>query len=158
MFPTVPIDYVIPHTLHLFLRITDNLFNILITDVQRYDGIAKATISSAELNPIYLQGPEFFINVTCKIPLRFSINKESKQLQWQDLIGPEKNMVLDKINLSEAFPNLPNIQKIQQLWKDFKQLYGKLQQLSISSAEADNLKQKPKCGSGILLQYISHRM
>ena len=104
----------------------------LITDIRRHDAIAKATISSAELNSTYLQKFEFFINVTCKIPFRFFVSKESKQMQWRDLMGPEKHVVLDKINLPEVFPDLPNVQEIQKLWKDFKQLYGILQQLTLS--------------------------
>ena len=33
LFPTLSIDRVIPDTLHLFLRLTDVLFNLLITDI-----------------------------------------------------------------------------------------------------------------------------
>ena len=142
LFPTIPIDQVIPDTLHLFLRITDVLFNLLITDIRRQDGITRTT--STEQNSTYLKEFELFINVTCKIPFHFSTNKETKELQWRDLMGPEKHVVLDKINLPEMVPNLPNVQKIQELWVNFKKLYGILQQQRISSAEANKFEADAK--------------
>ena len=39
LFPTIPLDHVIPDVLHLFLRVTDVLFNFLVTDIRRQDGI-----------------------------------------------------------------------------------------------------------------------
>ena len=51
-------------------------------------------------------------------------------------MGPEKHVVLEKINLPEILPNLPNVHKIQELWEKFKQLYGILQQQTITSNEA----------------------
>ena len=98
--------------------ITDVLFNLLITDIRRHNAIAKATISIAELNSTYLQKFEFFINVTYKIPFQFFVSKESKQMQWRDLMGPEKHVVLDKINLPEVF-------LIYQMFKKFKN-YGRI--------------------------------
>ena len=41
LFPCIPIDYVIPDILHLFLRISDTLINLLILDLRRMDGIEK---------------------------------------------------------------------------------------------------------------------
>ena len=144
LFQTIPITRIIPDTLHLFLRITDVLFNLLITDIRRYDGITKATTSNTTENCTYLQEFEQFINVTCKIPFHFSTNKITKELQWRDLMGPEKHTVLSKINLPETLPNLPNVQNIQDLWKDFKQLYGVLQQQSITFAEANQFEAEAK--------------
>ena len=57
-------------------------------------------------------------------------------MQWRDLMGPEKHVVLEKINLPEILPNLPNVHKIQELREKFKQLYGILQQQTITSDEA----------------------
>ena len=112
----IPIHRNIPDVLHLFLRITDVLFNLLITDIRRQDGITQVSTSSTEQNSTsYLQEIELFINVTCKIPFHFSTNKETKEMQWRDLMGPEKHVVLEKINLPGILPNLPNVHKIQEL-------------------------------------------
>ena len=39
LFPSISIDRVIPDKLHLFLRISDVLINLLILDLRRMDGI-----------------------------------------------------------------------------------------------------------------------
>jgi len=41
LFPSIAIDHVVPDILHLYLRITDVLFNLLIMDLQRYDAVAR---------------------------------------------------------------------------------------------------------------------
>ena len=43
LFLNVAIDHVIPDILHLYLRITDVLFNLLISDIQRYDAILTSS-------------------------------------------------------------------------------------------------------------------
>ena len=43
LFQTVPTDHIIPDVLHLFLRVTDVLFDLLILDVRRQDAIEKST-------------------------------------------------------------------------------------------------------------------
>ena len=40
LFP-IAIDHVVPDILHLHLRITDVLFNLLIVDIQRYDAVTR---------------------------------------------------------------------------------------------------------------------
>ena len=63
VFQNIPVNHVIPDMLHLYLRITDVLFNLLITDIQRYDGITKATTSDIALESTYLHQLEFFISI-----------------------------------------------------------------------------------------------
>ena len=76
LFPTIPLDHVVPNVLHLFLRVTDVLFNLLVTDIRRQDGIERcleelsATSSMSKL--------EAFLNDTCHIPFKFAICKETK--------------------------------------------------------------------------------
>ena len=43
IFDFIPIDHVIIDTLHLFLRISDLLINLLIQELRRQDGIEKST-------------------------------------------------------------------------------------------------------------------
>ena len=45
IFKFIPIDHVIIDTLHLFLRVSDLLINLLIQDLRRQDGIANATLN-----------------------------------------------------------------------------------------------------------------
>ena len=86
LFPMIPIDHNIPDVLHLFLRITDVLFNLLITDIRRHDGITQASTSSTKQNSTpYLQEFEVFINVTCKIPFHFLQTKKQKRCSGETL-------------------------------------------------------------------------
>lgn len=39
LFPMIPINHIILDVLHLFLRVTDVLFNLLIMAIRRQDGI-----------------------------------------------------------------------------------------------------------------------
>ena len=41
LFPSIPIDHVIPDILHLFLRINDVLINLLVLRLRRMDGIEE---------------------------------------------------------------------------------------------------------------------
>ena len=69
LFPFIPIKRVVIDSLHLFLRITDVLINLLIQDLQIHDGITKA--SDIDLTPSnstsYVKVYEKFLNTKCKI-------------------------------------------------------------------------------------------
>ena len=89
-------------SLTLFLRVTDVLFDLLIMDIRRNDGINNGN---------YLSQLESFLNNDCHILFRFSISKETKNLQWCDLMGPEKLVQFTKINLEMLFPDILNVEK-----------------------------------------------
>ena len=42
LFPFIPLDHVVIDTLHLFLRLPDQLINLLIQELQRKDGISRS--------------------------------------------------------------------------------------------------------------------
>ena len=67
-----------------------------------------------------------FLNTSCKISFHMYADKESKQLKWRDLTGPEKMKLFQSIKIPELFPKLPNKQKVQQLWKDLEDIYKTL--------------------------------
>ena len=87
---TIPIDHVIPDNLHLYLRITDVLFNLLFTDIQHYDAVTELSNDGISTYT-YLEQFEFYINITCKIPFHFKEDDKSKDITWRDLMGPEKH-------------------------------------------------------------------
>ena len=90
LFKKIAVDHIIPDILHLYLRITDVLFDLLISDIRRHDEVTK---TSSDGQPTkYLEQLEFFINDTCKISFKFSVDKETKKLKWRDLMGPEKRV------------------------------------------------------------------
>ena len=137
LFPTVPIHRVIPDVLHLFLRITDVLFDLLILGIRRQDALS----GSDSLTQL-----ETFVQNDCRISsFKFHASKEKKnEIQWRDLVGPEKLVLFAKINIETMFPDVPKSAAIQQLWTDFKKLYKLLQSEKVSSETASKFGKDAK--------------
>jgi len=74
MFDFIPTDHVIIDTLHLFLRVSDVLIDLLIRDIQYLDGTSKDQPHTTQ----YQQ----FLNEKCKIHFRFYTDKESNKMKW----------------------------------------------------------------------------
>ena len=126
LFTFIPIHRVLIDTLHLFLRVSDLLINLLIQDLRRVDGIAKATA----VDPVKhtsVSAYEKFLKDVCKINFKFYCAKESKDLQWRDLTGPEKIRVFKNIDIPKYFPRLKNASALQDIWNEFWRLFSKLE-------------------------------
>ena len=121
IFDFVPIDRVIIDTLHLFLRVSDLLTNLLIQDLRRLDGIAKACLDRQQHSNVVAY--EKFLNEVCKINFSWYIDKESKQMQWRDLSGPEKIRLFKNIDIPKYFPALAHAPILQdEFWRIFSVL------------------------------------
>ena len=83
LFSFIPIHRVIIDTLHLFLRISDVLINLLICDLRTADGINR-------YGDKYIKIYEQFLNDKFKIRFHWITDKASKSLKWWDLTGPEQ--------------------------------------------------------------------
>ena len=117
LFDFIPMDRVIIDTLHLFLRISDNLIELLIRDIHIKDGITKTTknIPSGSYSERY----EKFLNEN-KIRFKWITDKDSKEsVQHRDLTGPEKLRLFKSIDIPTLFPDLPKAKELGQLWRDF---------------------------------------
>lgn len=64
LFPFIPIDHVVIDTLHLFLRISDNLIDLLIRDLRIQDSMKK------NADKTNLQVYETHLNEVCKISFK----------------------------------------------------------------------------------------
>jgi hypothetical protein len=124
IFSFIPIDHVIIDTLHLYLRVSDLLINLFIQDLRRHDGIQKSTqgVDSSNIT-VY----EKFLNDKCKIHFKWYTSKETKQLQWRDLSGPEKDRLFQHMNIPKYFPEIPNAPILQDLWTEFCRLFRELE-------------------------------
>ena len=111
LFPFIPIKQVIIDTLHLFLRILDRLIDLLIRDLRIHD---------ATHNTTYLKVYETFVNEKSKVHFKFNADKNSKEIKYRDLTGPEKVRLFACINIPSTFPELHNKDKLQNLWKNFQ--------------------------------------
>ena len=136
LFSTIPLDHVVPDVLHLFLRVTDVLFNLLVLEIRRLDGIERIARTDS-INSTNLSVLESFINDSCHIPFRFFVCKESKQLKWRDLMGPEKLIFFEKADLPTLLPQMPNVEKTQALWRDYLHLHKRLQRKTFTRTEAE---------------------
>lgn len=121
IFPFIPLSHVVIDTLHLFLRVSDNLIGQLIRDLKVCDAIEKKVkftggfcrekFRSMSRYETFLQG--------LGIPFSWYIGKETKQLEYRDLTGPEKEKLFQNINISFLLPNSKNKDTIQKIWDDF---------------------------------------
>ena len=74
LFPSILIDRVIPDILHLFLRISDVVINLLILDLRTMDGIEK--LKNNEFNQTATRQLNAYItclNECCKIPFHMNV-------------------------------------------------------------------------------------
>ena len=108
IFPCIPIKCVVPDILHLFLRISDVLMNLLIVELRRLDGLDKANPKLlGQENTDYVTKYEKFLNEECKISFHFYTDKDSNKVKWRNLVGPEKIKLFTKIVIPELFPDFP---------------------------------------------------
>ena len=70
LFPCIPVHYIIPDTLNLFLRISDVLIDLLIRDVREEDAKKKSSTNFHK----YIS----FLNEKCKISFHVYKGKEDK--------------------------------------------------------------------------------
>ena len=147
----IPISRVVIDNLHLFLRITDNLVNLLITDLRRFDGIEKCVnLTSSEA--VNIKKYKSFLVTTCKINFHFYTCKDTSSLKWRDLTGPEKYVLLSRVDLPNLFPNLPNVVLIQKLGKEFATLNETIRSESMSTSEIETFASKAKLWLELFIQ------
>ena len=139
LFNFIPIDHVVIDMLHLFLRVADLLINLLIQDLRREDGILKATEIASIMQP-GITAYETFFNTVCKINFKWYTNRDTRQLQWRDLTGPEKVKLFNSINFPEHFPMLKNSAAIQDIWKEFWRLYSNVEAYDTTTELQEDIK------------------
>ena len=87
----IPISRYMIDMLHLFLRISDSLFNLLIKDCCVADGFDMSAISSFDVKKYkHMNSFQHFLNEKCNVKFSFLWIAETKKLTWRDLCGPEK--------------------------------------------------------------------
>lgn len=78
LFPSIPIDRVIPDILHLFLRISDVLINLLILELRKMDDIEKLTKNEFnQATAKHLDTYITYLNTCCKIPFHMYTDQGS---------------------------------------------------------------------------------
>lgn len=133
LFPFIPMTQVVIDSLHLFLRISDVLINLLIRDIRKLDGVELCSEGNKKNKNIDVYAD--FLMKECKIRFRWFTDQESKKMTWRDLTGPEKVRLFHHIDIPTLFPNLQDKNQLQVLWRDFFALIETLGQRHCSSEE-----------------------
>lgn len=92
LFPTIPLKNVVIDNLHLFLRVSDVLIDLLIVELRRQDAIEKVKkFSSTDLTRYkHIQSYQNFISSLGIPGFEFYIGRSSKELKYHSLTGPDK--------------------------------------------------------------------
>ena len=139
IFPQVPIDHVVVDLLHLFLRIGGNLFDLLITELRRQDGIEKRSSFSTLGKWPHMKRFENFMQ-EIDIPFHFHLDKDTKALKWRDLRGPELKTLFQRLNIPELMPHFRDAANLQDIWNSFSSIYQRLHNDCLTDPEISALQ------------------
>lgn len=125
IFLNIAIDHVVPDTLHLFLRIADQLVNHLIYELRKKDNVTANSTTYT---------PESCSNMSCfekmvqglGIEWQFCVNKDSRKITSRDFTGPEHWKIFTYIKLEEIIPWHVKLELIKILWASFISLMNML--------------------------------
>ena len=132
IFPSIPIAKVIPDTLHLVLRMMDQLVYQVTFYLQNCDNIVRLTANLNLQNCTNLMRFQDFIKKLGIHDWRYEI-KDSK-IQARSFTGPEHRRILTNINLDLLIPDHPKLTQLKTLWMNFKVL---VDQLNVNLANDD---------------------
>jgi len=119
LFRSITPSRVVVDHLHMFFRISDKLFKLLVGELRTLDNISANTIFSAGIDrnkTKHIATLEkicsyWVYNLSC-----MSINKDSRKLEYRDLNGPEKLKYMDKFDAHELFDNADRARVVQRVW------------------------------------------
>ena len=128
LFDFIPMDHVVIDTLHLFLRVSDVLISLFILDLRTQDCIGqKQTFPKGFPRKKFkhMTSYESFIR-SLGIRFEWPVNKDTKQVTYLELTGPEKLLVFNKIDMVQLLPNFEKSEEVSSLWKSFMNLIDDL--------------------------------
>ena len=153
LFHFIPIDHVIIDTLHLFLRVSDILVDLLIRKLRRKDAIEKTqTFANGFCYNKYkhMATYEKFLK-DLGINFEWKINKDNKKLEYRDLTGPEKLKLFKNVDFELFFPDDNEKEKLRVLWLLFMEIVDDLKLDYKTDQAITNLKDKMTKWFGIFL-------
>ena len=110
--------------LHLFLRISDRLTELLINELKALEAIAKTNVVRGGVNRqkhVNMANYESFLSDQLGINFRWKINKYTSKLEYPDLTGPEKIKLFGNIDFMKLLPTSSALDpsKLNMLWSSF---------------------------------------
>lgn len=146
LFDYIPVDHVIIDTLHLFLRISDVLIERLIRELKRQDCLEKTNTFSNGFNHekyAHLAGYETFLR-KLGINFEWKVNKDTKKLEYRDLTGPEKLILIQNIDFEHLLPNYTKTKEMKVIWSGFMEIIGDLKLDYTTEESINQLEEKFK--------------
>lgn len=134
LLDSIEISEIILDLLHLFLRITDTLINLLQADINLLDGGGTNNGLDLEARPNFKTYVDY-VESDCKIGKAYYTNFGEKKLCLRDLSGGEKDKLFKSIRVASLFPKLPNCDKIEEIWKQFYEIYTSIRHNLLDSIE-----------------------
>ena len=132
----IPINRYMIDMLHLFLRISDSLINLLVKDCTLIDNFESWTISRFDVSEYkHLHAFQKFLNDSCRVNFKFVWLSDSKKLTWRDLVGPEKIRVFENFDLKQIIPEHDKLESLQKLWIDFYNIIKHVKLVEISHTD-----------------------
>jgi hypothetical protein len=133
----IPISNYLVDMLHLFLRITDTLFGLLVENIRVMDEVkVKQNFNTSPYTR--LNKLEKFIKDDCKIKFKFSASqtKNSDKIEYKSLNGPEKHKIFSQIKIREIIGDEEGIgQKIETIWSNFYKIFNQVKKNELTHEE-----------------------
>lgn len=123
LFSSIGPSQIVIDQLHMFLRICDKLFGLLIAELRLLDNITSHTTFS-ELDRNKLKHVSSLEHVLQMLGIDFvlGINSETRKLEYRELTGPEKLKFLSSFNASDFFSDETRAHCVQKVWNNFREL------------------------------------
>ena len=143
VFQDIPISNVVPDVLHMYLRISDQLNNQLIMELMKRDKINKNSREYDRKKQVNMAKFEKFIK-ELKIEWSIYVDKDSGMLKFRDFTGVEHRKIQEQISIADLIPGHVHVNKIAQLWADFKQLMQLVKEKDCSEESVALLESKAR--------------
>ncbi|PKC66181.1 hypothetical protein RhiirA1_535818 [Rhizophagus irregularis] len=144
LFPAIRQENYIPDELHLLLRISDVSMECLFNDLFKkkdFERLIKSQIEQAMKS----------INVHFEF---FKSKFHSGKWDWTSLMGPDKKKVLQHFPVTN-FISGKRGEDIQELWRNFYDLYMIIRRPSLTDSEIDDLEVKNSLTEEDVVDYIN---
>ena len=124
LFNSIPLTRVIPDTLHMFLRIADQLIGHLIAKLREFHN--ELMSNRVKHRPRIAKFEEFVQSLN--IEWRFNVDLKSGKITCRDFTGPEHWRILNSIDLDHflAGTSFLKLENLKELWKNFKALMSEI--------------------------------
>jgi len=132
----IKLKNVIVDVLHMYLRITDLLTDLLHKDIEQLD-LSFSVLIANNVNF------KKYVNVLESLSIRncYRLADNKKSFALRSLSGVEKRKVFSKVNLSELFPNLGQHQEKNWLWQSFLTIFNDAKD---SKSTGDQIRMRTK--------------